>query len=521
MRIVFVVLSCVFFLFLKIGTGDAYACGGDFGCSTMTCSVGMSCFDTYQNVTCGSATGTIIVGICTCPPGGCAGSACTSNAQCGGTKVCCKGSCVGAGQCGGGGLDTQNGPSCGAGYAVDYTQPISSMCGLPTNVNYVPGNAQRQEGCCKTAGGKKTCGDWYDCPTPNNPNKMCRDCEEEEEYCAKYTWTTYACKSTCTPSCGAPLCGQADGCGGACANTDANAWQILSPCNATCGPGTQTWINGCGATQDLSCNTQPCGASPWWQVKDSDISNNSGLITNVPIGKYFDLDGDGGFPGIPAVGVYRDLDGTDVSSTGWLVDSLQTNPKVYDHAYFNNQIPKDTVITVVPSNTIDGSILESGGTLSYGYYWYRYDGSSGLDLTITAPIDLGSRKVILLVDSASLYINGSINLTDGEGFFMASVGKTVGLTKGNIYIDPSVGSGMPDLEGIYRADGIFNTGASVVPLTIRGSVVGYDGVAMARDLGGALNVTTPSELFEYAPDQIMLYPSRLGSRKINWKEVAP
>lgn len=261
---------------------------------------------------------------------------------------------------------------------------------------------------------------------------------------------------------------------------------------------------------------------PWWQVKDSDVSSSGDLITDVPIGEYFDVDGTGGFPGIPAASGTTDLDGTNVSSTGWLVDSLQTNAKVYNHTYFNNQIPKDTVITVVPNNTIDGSILESGGTLSYGYYWYRYDGSSsGLDLTITAPVNVGSRKVILLVDSASLYINGRINLTDGNGFFMASVGKTAGLTKGNIYIDPSVGSGTPDLEGIYQADGIFNTGATTIPLSVRGSVTGYDGITMVRDLGGALNYTTPAELFEYAPDQIMLYPKVLGSRKINWKEVAP
>jgi len=159
------------------------------------------------------------------------------------------------------------------------------------------------------------------------------------------------------------------------------------------GGGTQIRTNPCGGWQSQSCNTQSCQDS-WWQVKDSDVSSNGDLITNVPSGKYFDMDGTGGFPGIPAASGTTDLDGTNVSSTGWLVDSLQTNAKVYDHAYFNNQIPKDTVITVVPSNTIDGSILESGGTLSYGYYWYRYDGSdSGLDLTITAPVDLGSRKV--------------------------------------------------------------------------------------------------------------------------------
>lgn len=303
----------------------------------------------------------------------------------------------------------------------------------------------------------------------------------------------------------------------------------------------QTLISGVsqtgGSTVDLSSNVYFTGGAlactststvvvtppqPWWQVKDSDVSSNGDLTTNIPDGQIFDLDGLGGAPGIPAASGWTDLNGINVSGTGWIVDSLQTNTKVYDHAFFNNQIPKDTVITAIPSNTIDGSILESGGTLSYGYYWYRYDGSaSGLDLTISAPVNIGARKVILLVDSADLYINGSINLTDGQGFFMASVGESGAGTKGNIYIDPAVGGGLYDLEGIYQADAIFNTGASTIPLSVRGAVTGYDGVTMVRDLGDALNGTTPAEFFEYAPDQMMLYPTRLGSRKINWKEVAP
>lgn len=261
---------------------------------------------------------------------------------------------------------------------------------------------------------------------------------------------------------------------------------------------------------------------PWWQVKDSDVSSNGDLTTNVPDGEFFNLDGNGLFPGIPSASGSTDLDGTNVSNTGWIVDSAQTNTKIYDHSYFANQVPKDTVITSIPSSTIDGSIFESGGTLSYGYYWYKYDGtSSGLDLTITAPVNIGSRKVILIVDSANLNINGSINLTDGQGFFMTTVGKTSLGTKGSIIVDPAVGSTAYDLEGIYQADGTFNTGVSTLPLTIRGSVAGLDGITMNRDLGDALNISTPSELFEYAPDLIMLYPSRLGSRKINWKEVAP
>ncbi len=259
----------------------------------------------------------------------------------------------------------------------------------------------------------------------------------------------------------------------------------------------------------------------WWQVKDSDITSSGDLSSDIPNGSYFNLPGDGGYPGVPAFGSSTSITGSNVSTNGWLTESPPTNEKVYNNAFFNNQIPKDTVITTITDNNIDGSIFTSGGTPSYGYYWYKYDGSiTDLDLTINAPVNLGSRKVILLVNSADLYINGSINLTDGQGFFMTSVGKTSSLTKGNIYVSATVGNTSYDLEGIYEADGIFATGTSALPLSVRGAVTGYDGVVMTRDLGAGSN-SNPAEFYEYAPDQMMLYPSRLGSRKISWKEVAP
>ena len=109
---------------------------------------------------------------------------------------------------------------------------------------------------------------------------------------------------------------------------------------------------------------------------------------------------------------------------------------------------------------------------------------------------------------------------------MAIVGKSSSVAKGNIIVDPTVGGGVgPNLEGIYVADSAFKTGGVTVgddiPLYIRGSVVGYEGVTLQRDLGDVQNGVSPAELLEYAPDQIMLFPSKLGFRKINWKEVAP
>lgn len=36
-----------------------------------------------------------------------------------------------------------------------------------------------------------------------------------------------------------------------------------------------------------------------------------------------------------------------------------------------------------------------------------------------------------------------------------------------------------------------------------------------------LEVQLPAELFEFAPDQILLYPDKLGFRRTRWSEVAP
>jgi hypothetical protein len=274
----------------------------------------------------------------------------------------------------------------------------------------------------------------------------------------------------------------------------------------------------CTSTPNVTVNPR----DPWWQVQDSDIKSSGDLNSGVPPANFFGLVGAGGYPGVPSYTATTNLTNANVSALGWLADSDNLDLKIYDYQFFSNQIPKDTVITTVPSESVNGSFFESGGTPSYGFYWYKYDGSAtGLDLTLSSAMNLGSRKVILLVDSADFYINAPINLTDGQGFFLVTVGKRAGGTKGNILVDPAVGGGAsPNLEGLYEADNQFKTGVSAIQLRVRGSVAGYDGIDLQRDLGAA-NGATPAEFFEFAPDQIMLFPSKLGVRKINWKEVAP
>ncbi len=267
---------------------------------------------------------------------------------------------------------------------------------------------------------------------------------------------------------------------------------------------------------------------PWWQVKDGDVSTSGDLTSPMPPGFEFNEDGPGGFPGLPVFAgstadFSRDGDSNGVvSSRGWIANSTTNLSRIYDKDFFENLIPEGTAISTISSSSIPGSTFESGGTESHGYYWYRYDGSTnGLDLRITSDADLTTRKVILIIDSADLILDGRINLDDGQGFFLAMAGENNLNQKGNIHIGTGVGGGAePHFEGLYLADNTIYTGNGNIPLYVRGSMVGYSGISLQRDLDD-LNNTTPAEYFEYAPDQIMLFPSKIGARRINWKEVAP
>jgi hypothetical protein len=269
-------------------------------------------------------------------------------------------------------------------------------------------------------------------------------------------------------------------------------------------------------TSSLNVNVSPPG--PWWQVKDSDIQSMGDLASTVPslAGTFFNLAGPGGFPGVSSFGGSTNLTGANVSTTGWLAESRVTNAKVYSYDYFANLIPSDILAIMNNVNIADvpGSLTSGGTHDTNSYYWYKYDGAVNGNQVLTIPsVNIGTRKVILLVDNADVNITGNINLTDGQGFFML-------LVKGNINIDSLVGGGgSANLEGLYFADGMLTDGSGSTQFYTRGSIVANGGIGMQRDL--VSDNTPPAELFEYAPDQIMLFPKILGTRKMSWKEVAP
>lgn len=92
--------------------------------------------------------------------------------------------------------------NCPPGTIIDLSQPLNKFS---AKVSYCPspGTAQRETGVCTymTPGTKSVCGDWYNCPTANNPGKMCRDCTEEEPgFCASREIQNYSCKPIIPPT---------------------------------------------------------------------------------------------------------------------------------------------------------------------------------------------------------------------------------------------------------------------------------------------------------------------------------
>jgi len=292
---------------------------------------------------------------------------------------------------------------------------------------------------------------------------------------------------------------------------------------------------GVGGGGGTIVDVTPVG--PWWQVKDADVTAYGDLVSLIPAScslpvcnPVFGLKGLGGFPGVP---VYGGVTADFAAGTGtgnaaeapynWLVNSLYSSSRIYNYDFFERQIPSDVTFTEITTPTVNGGDFNSGGAPSRGYVWYHYNGATLGDMTISGNVNLtGSRRAVLLVDGADLYITGRINIqSPGNGFFMVVVGKDVNGLKGNIIVDPSVSHPTsPGLEGIFVAEGEFRTGVGTSQLWVRGSVAAYDGFLLERDLQAG-NSTKPAEFFEYAPEIISVFPQVFTTRRMRWKEVAP
>jgi hypothetical protein len=263
----------------------------------------------------------------------------------------------------------------------------------------------------------------------------------------------------------------------------------------------------CTKYVNVTINDITATDEPWWQVIDGDVTTNQGIASDVPTSNVFIDDGDGGYPGVPVYGTSMDVGDGSTSSTDWKANTATIQPRTFDYSYFEALIPDDVVFGDI-DNLSDGV----GTTKYYGYEWYKVEGDYNTPTSPSLPyLNLWGRKVILFV-SGDLNINNEIFVTNGIGFFGTFVG-------GSINVDGGITrAGLPSIEGIYLTDEDFSTGVGTSKLWVRGSITALGGFNIQRNLA---DDSTPAEIFEFAPDQILLFPKVLSFKRTKWAEVAP
>ena len=257
------------------------------------------------------------------------------------------------------------------------------------------------------------------------------------------------------------------------------------------------------------------GSSSWWQVGGGDVVAKESINNHIPDPATCGSNCSSLLikqnPGIAIFGdnlvLNSPLNGQKVSEPNWQANSSVSNS--YSYSSFRNKV--DLTEPKISASAVDCPYLTTptNGTDKDGYLIFERVGS--LDISGGAACNLADNKIILFVDG-NLTIKTPIYLTKGTGFFMAIV-------NGNITVDPSVGAGAPDLEGLFFANNLFYTGSATTRLTVRGSIVALGGVSHQRSVSN--NNLNPAELFEFAPDLMFNFPAFLGDKNIVWQEVAP
>lgn len=283
-------------------------------------------------------------------------------------------------------------------------------------------------------------------------------------------------------------------------------------------------VSGGGVCTGDSETVTVSRTDPWWQTIGSDIITNGNILSQIPTScispactNSLIRSNTSGLAGVAAAGGSIDVSPGVVSNpSSWnSVTTYSGSSHTYD--YFENKAKCGTFYDLSTSTINSISDITSLGAPSNGYYWVRYTGNA--PLTINSDLSLGNAKVVLFVKNQNLRINGDITLNQGRGFFMAVVGSSPSGSSRNIIVSPAATL----LHGLYFVDGQFMTGTAGndadVQLQVKGSVVAMSRIVLERSLPN--NNTAPSEVFEYSPDQLLLFPSCLGETSVQWKELAP
>ncbi len=253
---------------------------------------------------------------------------------------------------------------------------------------------------------------------------------------------------------------------------------------------------------------------PWWQVSGGNVTAAGSIASKVTSGNVFITNP----AGIAVSGSgSTDFNGQPVSSANWLVSNANSGLSTAvaaNNSWTNLTNTIDGLVTPTNISSPVTSIaqLTPAAGLTDGVYYVRIIGNA--DLATTGPLDVGNAKIVLTV-TGNADIKNRINLTNNTGFFILAA-------QGDINIDSAVGTSSyqatnPDLEGIYFAQGTFNTGSSTNYLRIEGIVVGMNGVNNQRQIYSA----NPAETYAFRPEMAVLAPAGIMRKQRTWEEVAP
>ena len=276
-----------------------------------------------------------------------------------------------------------------------------------------------------------------------------------------------------------------------------------------------------------NCGTQPCSIvnnmsfgferywSGWWQVQGAGVHGELGLRTSIPSGLATEQSmilpesTTGNRRGVATYGMQTtNMLGVNtnarVSASLWQALSPYQGV-IYDYAYFNQQFKKFVTTTW---DGVSPLTYDDGGR---GYQIVKVNGSvNNFSYSPT-----GTEKIIFLING-DVTINS--NITVPSGAFMAV------LSSGSI----NFGTIVTNVDGWYLADHIYircvdNDSDSECDrndnqFVGNGSFVGWEGVHMNRDRGGANNILGPSEKFNYRLD---LYENAPEPMKIVTRKYKP
>lgn len=301
-------------------------------------------------------------------------------------------------------------------------------------------------------------------------------------------------------------------------------WVYMRPCwTNTIGSTGETLSATVGQDQTLRWDVGYTLGTPWVQTQGGDVYASGSLRSFIPavVPRVFNLDGQGGYPGVVTHGTAYDFEsdslssgGTLVSSTNWLVNASRASVHYYDLYYRRYGSP------TTPYPFANLLAVTKPASSETPYYVVG-------NMTTSGNWSVGSGESVVFIVNGNLTIGGRINIT-GTGFVAFIV-------NGSITVADTVGttsaSTTPVVEGVYLATktdqtGVFQTGTSAAAATARFVGSGMfvaDSFLLERNLEGfgGGNTASSAELFVYDPQLLLTMPDTMKDLSVTWQEVAP